>query len=150
MSEERDTKRVTEVREHLANERSQLSWVRTGVGLISLGIVVERAGAFMSAGGARGEMLFGLLGLSLAVLVCLTLVLGTMQFLRNRRRITRGEFVPTATVYLVVTAGSLPLGGASPSTRVTNSCRIRLLLVPTRLGDVPNPSREQGDMTCAT
>jgi uncharacterized membrane protein YidH (DUF202 family) len=34
--------RATEVREHLANERTLLSWVRTGVGLISLGIVVER------------------------------------------------------------------------------------------------------------
>ena len=36
-----------EVREHLANERTLLSWVRTGVGLISLGIVVERAGALV-------------------------------------------------------------------------------------------------------
>ena len=31
--------RATGVREHLANERTLLSWVRTGVGLISLGIV---------------------------------------------------------------------------------------------------------------
>ncbi len=40
--------RATVVREHLANERTLLSWVRTGVGLISLGIVVERAGALVS------------------------------------------------------------------------------------------------------
>jgi putative membrane protein len=103
--------RATEVREHLANERTLLSWVRTGVGLISVGIVVERAGAFMSASGERGEMLSGILGLSLAVLGCLTLALGAMQFLRNRRRISRGEFVPSAAIYLVVTAGSLALGG---------------------------------------
>src|SRR3712207_7401515 len=38
----------TEVRERLANERTLLSWVRTGIGLISLGIVVERAGALVS------------------------------------------------------------------------------------------------------
>ena len=111
MSEERATTRVTEVREHLANERTLLSWVRTGVGLISVGIVVERAGVFIGASEESGEMLSGLLGLSLAVLGCLTLVLGTMQFLRNRRRISRGEFVPGATIYLVVTAGGLALGG---------------------------------------
>ena len=75
------------------------------------GHVVERAGVFMGASDESGEMLSGLLGLSLAVLGCLTLVLGTMQFLRNRRRISRGEFVPGATIYLVVTAGGLALGG---------------------------------------
>ncbi len=81
------------------------------MGLISVGIVVERAGAFMSTSGQRGGMLSGLLGLSLAILGCLTLVLGTVQFMRNRRRISRGEFVPGATIYLIVTAGSLALGG---------------------------------------
>ena len=111
MSEERGMERATEVREHLANERTLLSWVRTGVGLISLGIVVERAGAFMSASEGRGEMLSGLFGLALALLGCLTLALGTVQFLRNRRRISRGEFVPSAAIYLVVTVGSLALGG---------------------------------------
>jgi putative membrane protein len=109
MGEERDAERITEVREHLANERTLLSWVRTGVGLISVGIVVERADAYMSVNGGRGGTLSGLLGLSLAVLGCLTLVLGTMQFLRNRRRISRGESIPDATIYLVVTAGSFAL-----------------------------------------
>jgi uncharacterized membrane protein YidH (DUF202 family) len=41
----RDAAGVTEVREHLANERNLFSWVRTEVGLISVGMVVERAGA---------------------------------------------------------------------------------------------------------
>jgi putative membrane protein len=33
------------VREHLANERTLLSWVRTGVSLTSFGLVIERLGA---------------------------------------------------------------------------------------------------------
>jgi putative membrane protein len=111
MSEGREEGPATEVREHLANERTLLSWVRTGVGLISVGIVVERAGAFMSAGGRGSGMLSGLFGLALALLGCLTLVLGTLQFLRNRRRISRGEFMPSTVIYLVVSAGSLALGG---------------------------------------
>jgi putative membrane protein len=99
----------TEVREHLANERTLLSWVRTGVGLISLGIVVERAGAIVSQN-IPGDI-SELLGLALAVLGCGTLVLGTQQFLRNRRQIIRGEFFPSVGVYLVVAAGGLALGG---------------------------------------
>lgn len=101
----------TEVREHLANERTLLSWVRTGVGLISLGIVVERAGSFVSAGTGNPDELSGLLGVALTLLGCLALVLGTVQFLRNRSRISRGEFVPQAAIYLVVVGGGLTLGG---------------------------------------
>ncbi len=103
------SERATEVREHLANERTLLSWVRTGVGLISLGIVVERAGALVSQQipGNISE----LLGLALALVGCVTLVLGTHQFLRNRRQIIRGEFFPSVGVYLVVVAGGLALGG---------------------------------------
>ncbi len=101
--------RATVVREHLANERTLLSWVRTGVGLISLGIVVERAGALVSQQ-IPGDI-SELLGLALAVLGCVTLGLGTHQFLRTRRQIARGEFIPTVGIYLVVVAGGMALGG---------------------------------------
>jgi putative membrane protein len=106
-----DKQPATEVREHLANERTLLSWVRTGVGLISLGIVVERAGSFVSAGTGNTDRLSGLLGLALTLLGCLALVLGSVQFVRNRRRISRGEFIPEAAIYLVVVGGGLVLGG---------------------------------------
>ena len=103
----------TEIREHLANERTLLSWVRTGVSLISIGLVVERAGALVEAsvkvGSTSASELFGL---ALALLGALTLVLGTTQFLNNRRRISTGEFVPSAAAYLIIVAGSLALAGA--------------------------------------
>ena len=105
---------ATEIREHLANERTLLSWVRTGVSLISLGLVVERAGALAKAanlkvGSATASELFGL---SLALLGALTLILGTAQFLRNRRSISAGDFEPSVIVYLVIVAGSLTFAGA--------------------------------------
>lgn len=106
--------RNTEIREHLANERTLLSWVRTGVGLISIGLVVERAGALavsarVSVGPTNASELFGL---ALVLLGVLTLIIGTVQFLRTRRRISAGAFVPLAAPYLVVVAGSLALAGA--------------------------------------
>ena len=104
----------TEVREHLANERTLLSWVRTGISLISLGLVVERAGALAKAtnlqvGSTSGSDFFGL---ALAMLGALTLILGTAQFLRNRRGISAGEFESSVAVYLVIVAGSLIFAGA--------------------------------------
>jgi putative membrane protein len=102
----------TEIREHLANERTLLSWVRTGISLISIGLVVERAGALVDAsmkvGSTSGSELFGL---ALALLGTLTLIIGTNQFLGNRRRISTGEFVPSAAAYLIIVAGSLVFAG---------------------------------------
>ncbi|HET9927163.1 MAG TPA: DUF202 domain-containing protein [Rubrobacter sp.] len=109
-SERRDPQEQgeTEIREHLANERTLLSWVRTGISLISIGLVVERAGtlvdASMRVGSTNASELFGL---ALALLGALTLVIGTIQFLRNRRRISTGEFVPSAAPYLIIVTGSL-------------------------------------------
>lgn len=96
----------TEVREHLANERTLLAWVRTGVALISFGLVVERIGAQVGPSGTSGAF-----GVALALLGCLTLVMGTFQFLRSRRGIATGHFVSTVAAYLVVVAGSLALAG---------------------------------------
>ena len=103
----------TEIREHLANERTLLSWVRAGGSLISIGLVVERAAALVDAsmkvGSTSASELFGL---ALALLGALTLVIGTTQFLNNRRRISTGEFVPSVAAYLIIVAGSLAFAGA--------------------------------------
>ncbi len=96
----------TEAREHLANERTLLAWVRTGVGLISFGLVVQRIGAELGSAGSSG-----LFGIALAVLGCLALVMGTVQFLRSRRGIATGNFVSAVASYMVVVAGSLALAG---------------------------------------
>ncbi len=79
--------------------------------MISLGIVVERAGALANVSGNQGGDISTFLGVAMALLGCLTLLMGTWQFLRNRRQISRGDFVPTTTTYLIVVTGSLALGG---------------------------------------
>jgi putative membrane protein len=96
----------TEAREHLANERTLLAWVRTGVSLISFGLVVERIGVQVGSVGSSGFF-----GIGLAVLGCLALIMGTAQFLRSRRGIATNNFVPAAAAYMVVVAGSLALAG---------------------------------------
>ena len=44
-----EDRRDAEIREHLANERTLLAWVRTGIGLISIGFVIERAGVLAAS-----------------------------------------------------------------------------------------------------
>lgn len=112
--EQYQPKRDAEVREHLANERTLLAWVRTGVGLISVGFVVERAGAIAagSPGGGSSALVSEVFGLALAGLGCLTLVVGAVQFLRNRKMIIDGVFAANSTPYMIIIVGSLLLAGA--------------------------------------
>jgi uncharacterized membrane protein YidH (DUF202 family) len=77
------------------------------------GLVVERAGALVDASmKVSSTSASELFGLALALLGALTLVIGTTQFLNNRRRISTGEFVPSAAAYLIIVAGSLAFAGA--------------------------------------
>jgi putative membrane protein len=107
-------RREAEIREHLANERTLLAWVRTGVGLISVGLVVERAGALVagSPGGQGSAQASKIFGLALVALGCLTLIVGSAQFFRNRRMISAGVFAPAVASYMIVVVGSLLLAVA--------------------------------------
>ncbi len=69
--------------------------------------MVERIGAQIGPVGTSGAF-----GVALAALGCLALIMGTIQFLRSRRGISTGVFVPAAAAYLTVVAGSLALAGA--------------------------------------
>ncbi|WP_053058165.1 YidH family protein [Rubrobacter aplysinae] len=108
------TRREAEVREHLANERTLLAWVRTGIGLISIGFVIERAGVLAAASPVEGVSVAvsTVFGFALAMLGCLTLMLGVFQFLRNRKRIISNTFTPDVLGYILVVAGSLALAGS--------------------------------------
>lgn len=98
----------------MANERTLLAWVRTGVGLISIGFVIERAGVLAAASRVEGVSVAvsTVFGFALAMLGCLTLVMGVFQFLRNRKRIITSTFTPDILAYVIVVAGSLALAGS--------------------------------------
>jgi putative membrane protein len=97
--------REAETREHLANERTLLAWVRAGITLISVGFIIERTGII--TGSVWASTAFGI---ALAVLGLLALLMGTMQYYRTKRRIMANDFAPTAAPYLVIVAGSVLFG----------------------------------------
>ncbi|HZQ49917.1 MAG TPA: DUF202 domain-containing protein [Candidatus Dormibacteraeota bacterium] len=109
----------TKAREHLANERTLLAWVRTAIALMGLGFVVARFGLFLreisaTAGISAGpESAYSApIGILLVVSGIVAMVVSTVRFFQARRQIEAGAFVPEAYPELAVIALTLLAGGA--------------------------------------
>ncbi len=96
------------VREHLANERTFLSWVRTSIAILAFGFLVEKfslylrwvmGAAYQTVGGPRSEILAAVfIGLGGVLLV-----VAAVRFKVVQRQIDTGTFRPSpAADFLVV------------------------------------------------
>ncbi len=108
-------------RDHLANERTFLAWVRTALGLIGMGFVLARMGLFLrqfAADGINGAHPHGHPGGEFMVSGVVFLAIGTglagmSAWLhdRNRRAIDAGDYQPSRLAVFglaaVVVAGGL-------------------------------------------
>jgi len=82
------------IRDHLANERTYLAWMRTAVGLMGFGVVILRLRAFHPPElprpgiGWKMGLIFSLVGL-------LTVLLSTIQYFVVRRDIEEDTYEPS-------------------------------------------------------
>ena len=96
--------------QHLANERTFLSWLRTSIALIGLGFIVARFGLFLREFGlvvkntnnnpAAAISLFGhyqssLIGISIIILGIALILLALRNYLTTRSYIDKGLYVPS-------------------------------------------------------
>ena len=85
------------IRDHLANERTLLAWIRTSVTVVGLGFVLDRLA--LPSGGSVVEAFAGvalvLFGASLAVA-------GGYSYLLARRELMTGTFQPAVRLHLFV------------------------------------------------
>lgn len=99
----------TRAREHLANERTLLAWVRTAVALMGLGFVVARFGLFLRqlalerAAPPEPGHASAVIGATLVAASVVVTAVSTLRFFRARAQIERGQYEPeTFTEVLVV------------------------------------------------
>jgi putative membrane protein len=109
----------TRAREHLANERTLLAWVRTAIALMGLGFVVARFGLFLREISATGGIqagpesaYSGPIGILLIVAGIVAMIVSTVRFFQARRQIETGAFVPEAYPEIIVVAVTLLAGAA--------------------------------------
>ncbi|HEY8679139.1 MAG TPA: DUF202 domain-containing protein [Candidatus Dormibacteraeota bacterium] len=105
------------IRDHLANDRTLLAWVRTGITLIGLGFVVARFTYFLRALAVEarrpapaGTGLGAGLGIVIVLVGGLVVGLALMGYLRTRAQIERGSYQSSVAIILVL--GGLSVAAA--------------------------------------
>ena len=109
------SRRVTD---HLANERTFLAWIRTGLATITFGFVVERFALVVRELDPKTRSLFvlsfhasTLIGVALTALGVIILVFALINFLQNRRSIDTEQFHSSARFAIVLTILASVIGG---------------------------------------
>lgn len=115
MQEDNIPRGETLSREHLANERTLLTWVRTGVNMIGAGILLHFAASFLStvSKGTSTAASFTLFGFGIVVLGALVEIAAVVRFIRYRTTITQGSLTSSALIYILIILGLILLGVAS-------------------------------------
>jgi putative membrane protein len=97
--------------DHLANERTYLAWVRTGVAVIALGFVVAKFGLLIRELAPSAASSTSSYGFSSIVGVALVLVGGLLQlvalrkFTVNQERIRSGKYEPSKGLEILISTG---------------------------------------------
>ena len=91
----------TKPREHLANERTLLAWVRTAIALMGLGFVIARFGLFLRQLAAESHAPVppettwsGPIGIAVIMASVVATILSARRFLAARAQIERGAYEP--------------------------------------------------------
>ena len=102
-----DKKDADRSQQHLANERTFLSWIRTSIALMGLGFIVARFGLFLrefglvvkNANSNAAVIPFGnyqssLIGISIIILGIALILLALRNYLTTRSYIEKGLYIP--------------------------------------------------------
>lgn len=93
----------------MANERTYLAWVRTGIAVIALGFVVAKFGIIIReldrSVSASSYARSSAIGIVLVIFGAFLEIMALRSFLRNRKSIEEGNYNPS--VLLESTAGIL-------------------------------------------
>jgi putative membrane protein len=106
-----DDARITD---HLANERTYLAWIRTGVAMMGLGVVIAKL-RYMMGTGANFPVSAGLIhaaniGLLFALIGVITIIMSVFFFLTTQKEIRQSSYKARKVFVLVIAALTGALG----------------------------------------
>jgi uncharacterized membrane protein YidH (DUF202 family) len=108
--------------DHLANERTFLAWIRTCIGIMAFGFVVEKFSIFIKQIAIvlgrsdpqlqpnvpmHGSSIFGVLLVALGALICL---LAFVQYKKVQQQIESDAYQPSILLYIMLTLSVLLIG----------------------------------------
>jgi uncharacterized membrane protein YidH (DUF202 family) len=110
-------------RDHMANERTFLAWIRTNIGIIAFGFVIEKFGLFLR----QMELIFGkgtiqstmpqngyseIIGILLVGFGTLMSILAYINFKKAEKQIKQGSsiYLPSVTIYSLLTIVIIAVG----------------------------------------
>lgn len=99
------------LREHLANERTFLAWIRTSIALMGFGFVIVKFAVFIRQVsivlGEKAPVISkgysAQIGVVMVALGALVSALAYFSFLRNKKQISSATYQPNSTLNLIVT-----------------------------------------------
>lgn len=109
MSENGRSRNSARVRDHLANERTYLAWMRTAISLMGFGVVIVRLRYLLPAA-IQGHTHGWMLGLLFALFGLVTVVLSTAQYHTIRRAIDSESYEPNSRWILLFSVAIAVLG----------------------------------------
>lgn len=118
MPEDKQSPKVRNRRVHMANERTFLAWIRTSVGIMAFGFVVERFSIFVKQVSyflgkevslpSRGSS--AALGISLVALGALMGVLAFIRYKKVERQIDEDTYQPSIILDIMLALAVLVIG----------------------------------------
>lgn len=103
------------IREHLANERTLLSWIRLGLSTAAFGFVVARFGLYLRELAAHESRVAPghgaeIIGVGMVLLGMLSVVAGALRYFRTEREISSRSYTPQYGLIHLVVGISLLVG----------------------------------------
>jgi putative membrane protein len=104
-----DSNKDVKFREHLANERTFLAWIRTGIALMGFGFVIVKFALFLKQLSLMFNLpemaqntISGITGVSMVAFGVILAGLSLWQYLKMEKQISREEYRSTAVLPILV------------------------------------------------